>query len=75
MAGVARVLWYVPNAPIFIVAHGFTDDKVREIRLFVRFERRARKRILPCSGSILLVEVITKAIDPHERNLQFPMHH
>lgn len=44
MAGVVHVPWEVPNPPILIMAHGFTDDKVCDNRLFVRFSRQARAK-------------------------------
>jgi uncharacterized protein len=44
LAGVVHVPWNVDNPPILVMAHGFTDDKVSDNRLFVRFARRARER-------------------------------
>jgi pimeloyl-ACP methyl ester carboxylesterase len=44
LAAVVHVPWDVDNPPVLVMAHGFTDDKVCDNRLFVRFARLARER-------------------------------
>jgi len=44
LAAVVHAPWDVDNPPIIVMAHGFTDDKVSDNRLFVRFARTARER-------------------------------
>jgi alpha-beta hydrolase superfamily lysophospholipase len=39
-----HVPWEVNNPPVLIMAHGFTDDKVSDNRIFVRFARKAREK-------------------------------
>lgn len=44
LAGVVHVPREFNNPPLLVMAHGFTDDKVGDNRLFVRFARRGRER-------------------------------
>lgn len=43
LAGVVHFPHRETTPPLLIMAHGFTDDKVSDNRIFVRFARRARK--------------------------------
>lgn len=44
LVGVLHLPREIKNPPIIAMAHGFTDDKVCDNRLFVRFARRASER-------------------------------
>lgn len=41
--GVLHIPQGIKNPPVLVMCHGFTDDKVCDNRLFVRFARRARE--------------------------------
>lgn len=44
LSGVVHLPYRETTPPLLIMAHGFTDDKVSDNRLFVRFARQARER-------------------------------
>lgn len=44
LAGVMHVPRVIDNPPVLVLAHGFTDDKVCDNRIFVRFARRASEQ-------------------------------
>ncbi len=44
LAGVMHVPHVIDNPPVLVMAHGFTDDKVCDNRIFVRFARRASEQ-------------------------------